>query len=291
VKNKILPWEHWKQRVDWDQVKAAILQVEDGQLELNSVDFEMASGMIYDAAAHWIPLDMAGLNIVGLEKFGVYGAFDTKYVIDILATTKADGIKPYCDYPDGTPIVIDWKSAAGNLDQYWRKRYLRSWQGRIYSAATNAPLVEYRGVSQLQDPENPIQGAHQTKSLIVEMPASNKEQVDIHVEGLNRIAEALLPLEIYPQNAPKACKEGDREWECPFLGDCQTFTMPRKRLEVVQLSHSRMQHIFECPEKYRRMKLGDGDGGNSYSILGTAFHRGIANLYSQISGIPIEERK
>jgi hypothetical protein len=288
VARKITPWEEWKSQIDWDKVRDNILDVGEKNHELTTIDFELSAGMVFDAAQHFVPLDMAGLQVVGIEKSGVFGPDNTKYVIDVLFSTRKDGIAPYNQYPEGTLLVADWKSAQGNLDQNWRTKYIRSWQARMYAAATEALLVEYRGISQVQDPDDPVQGSHQTKAVLVEMPATNTAEVMEFLYGVQQQVNSLALLEVYPRNMPKSCGMYGRN--CEFRQDCETNTMPRQRLEGnQQLSFSRIQHFFECPEKYRRLKLQRDDSGNV--TIGLAVHRGLANIYSQISGVPVEERK
>jgi hypothetical protein len=289
VARKITPWEEWKSQVNWEQVQQAILGVEDGSHELTTIDYELAAGMTWDALEHFVPLDKAALNVLGLEKYGEYGPYKTKYVIDVLAEIIEDPIAPYNKYPVGTKVILDWKTAMGNLDSNWSNKYKQSWQGRIYAAAVAAPLIEYRGISQTKDSDDPVQGLYQTKSVPMAVPETNTEQVDEYLFGIQRQVDAYAQLEVYPRRMPKSCGAWGRD--CEFKEDCKNYTMPRQRLEMgLQLSFSRIEQLHECPEKYRRMRL-QKERSNEGVIIGLAVHRGMANAYSQLWNVPIEERK
>lgn len=278
MKRNILPWEEWKQQLNWEKVSQAILSIENDQLELTSVDYEMAAGMCMDTAAHFVPLDMAAFEILGVEKAGEYGPGKTKYIIDLLLRVKKDAIKPYCDYSEGTLLVVDWKSTANHVDDNWRRKYIRSWQSRIYCVAEDALLAEYRGVSWYTDP--PLAGEHETKALLLEMPATNKQEVDEYLAGAEAMAASLSPLEVYPRKIPKACGAWGRD--CQFLNDCISYTMPRQKLDNPQLSFSSIENLFECPEKYRRLKISKDEETGSSLTVGQALHRGMAEVYTQL---------
>jgi len=299
--SKVLPFEHYRDLVSWDKVYEAMATV-----GLNQLEEEVAQICVWDAAEKWVGLDFAAFNIVGIEKrveFTPAGSKSAaKGYIDLVGEIREDAIKPYVDYFPGR-ISIDWKTTStrvfsgdpnrdvpgepkfsGTVSSTWKERYMDSWQGKLYARADNARLIEYRGISQLRE----------YASLILEFKENQIAEVDEYVLGASLMYNSWMDAElpVWPRRQPKSCGNWGRDCQFKKSQECLLYTMPKGCPPRKDLSFSFIEQMWECPEKARRFALDKNlDDSSDATRFGEACHMGLASIYSQLSGVPIEERK
>jgi len=276
--------------LDKDAISTAILPPGG---TLSDFDFEDAKACVYAAAERWLVEDLGNLVVTGLEcreqlqpENGI--GQEVKAFVDmkasVLSTPRHTVFRPYA----GQTIVLDWKSARSALDTRWSDRLINSQQWRLYAAATDAKLFIYRGIRRRQRPnEDP-----ETRSIILEVPENNLAETKAYAAGVYHMRQALVNsnLPIWPRNMPAACHEFQRP--CPYLPDCESGTSPHTGGADKILSYSSMKDFLACPERHRRNSMPDSTSGdNNDTLFGNAVHRGLAEVWSQVFGVPVEERE
>lgn len=279
-------------RVDQERIAQAI-----GPDILNEFDFQDAKLCVYTAAQRWLVRDITEFAIDGIEtrrdleniNVKLLGGF--KGFLDICGTMKGEckEFKPYT----GKKFILDWKSAKAALDVKWKDRQIFSSQWRYYCAAADpVDLFFYRGVRR----PTKFGGEVDFRELIIEVPNHNYQEATEDIVGKMTARKALITagLEVWPRNMPSACYEFGRV--CPYFDDCDTYTMPRRVVDIEkEMSYSRLKVFASCPERHRRDLLNSIDGidddENENTIFGSAFHRGMAELYSQVFNIPYVKRE
>lgn len=178
---------------------------------------------------------------------------------------------------EGTVLGVDWKTTGSPPDPQKRARYANSWQWKMYLAALGASHFEYRIISQ-----KPV------RAYTIQCAAgeNNAEEVKLFIEGIWRIRRGLGDLPIWPQNRPAGC--GAYARVCKYDRSCAEGTMPLAPFPHKDLSYSDAMNMLLCPEKARRLALdrlkGAGADETEDTVLGGAFHRGIAEVYRQAYG-------
>lgn len=276
--------------LDKDKIAAAIMPA---GTTMTDFDFDDAKACVFAAAERWLMEDLGNFAITGLEcreRLWIENGInqEIKAFVDMKANVLPKPhhavFRPYA----GQTVVADWKSARSALDTRWSDRLINSQQWRLYAAATDAKLFVYRGVRRRQHPgEDP-----ETRAVILEVPESNLVETKVYAEGVYRMRRALVDsgLPIWPRNMPSACHEFQRA--CPYLADCEGGTSPRIAGADKVLSYSSMKDFLTCAERHRRNTLpGSTSGDNNDTLFGNAVHRGLAEVWSQAFGVPVEERE
>jgi hypothetical protein len=86
-----------------------------------------------------------------------------------------------------------------------------------------------------------------------------------------------MGLEVWPRRKPDACNAFGRP--CPYYQDCDEYSMQRKAPGDRQLSYSSVNTLLLCPERQRRDSLSDIREETDSTVVGTAFHRGMEEMY------------
>lgn len=178
----------------------------------------------------------------------------------------------------GKRFVLDWKTTAGKLDPKWEAKYRRSFQWKLYLYHLDAEVFIYRGVSRNGE----------TREVIIHRPDNLHENLRTQLLGLRAAAEGLVQigLPVWPMSMPYACNAFGRE--CENYTDCGNYTMPKQSLETWNWSHTSMEQFLLCPERMRRAQLrkqaGEEMESNAAAEFGSAFHRGVAEIYRQVWG-------
>jgi hypothetical protein len=147
-----------------------------------------------------------------------------------------------------------------------------SWQWMIYMYATDARIFMYRGYSWTYKT---------TEELILQGLPSLREEVRDYLGGVYAARQALVDAElvVWPRRKPDSCGAFGRP--CPYLQDCEDYTMPQVAPGDRQLSYSSAANFLLCPERHRRDCLSDEKGETKETIMGQAFHRGMEEMYRQ----------
>lgn len=275
-------WKQLKAEINWEKVDSTIIDTKEEFITQER--FKSAKKLVIDAAEYFLPLDLKYFKIREIEKPYLYrhenAVLPDKGVIDLVLEIRNEAEKPYNGHT-GKIMICDWKSTSTALDTAWRDRHSGSWQWRRYAAVENASLFEYRGVSTKTYYNN-----NEFKStcglLILEVPSDNESDCITEFLALEQMKLSLEENLVYPRNMPNACyKYGE---DCAFLDDCTDKTMPLSKIELTHASYSSDEVFKLCPEKFRRQKLIDEkvDNYESASYLGSMFHRGIAEIYTQM---------
>ena len=258
--------------LDLDRISSIALQGKDGQSTLLAHDYEDVKLMLWAAAEKWLLPDLQTLSVssLGLEEEFLlpFGGYPVRGFLDLRGSYRR-GIDR------GKVVVVDWKTASGELDIAWQSRLVDSKQWRLYSQVPpGADFISYRGVN--------TKG--KTREVYIDLAAVSgvREDVDNYFGGVGDMLRVLAPRDIWPMNRPSAC--GQYGQTCPFTTDCANGTQPRYLLpaEEITLSYSGASRFLTCPEKYRRMKHAEhGIDGTDATRLGNAFHNGAEEIWRQ----------
>ncbi len=263
--------------LDLEKIANAILAPEDGEKPLGEWDFEDCKALVLDAGEKWLLRDLDEFSLDAVEKKEVMPVLNyvngMKCFLDICGKLKGT-IAPFKQYKDKN-FILDWKTTNNTtLSTDWKDRLVDSWQWMLYSEVYQASIFIYRGLSRTK------KGV--TKELIIEVPDTNREEVIQYLSAvggqLNSLRESKF--EIFPRNKPFACNAYGRE--CEYYDSCMSYKkIPRGMLpEDKALSYSFMNNFMLCNERARRDALADG-GDSEETNFGRAFHRGVAEMYSQ----------
>lgn len=278
------PLEDYASQLDFSKITEAIVgpPTESGRQYLADYDYADVKKMVWAAAEKWLVGDILDLQVAGIEQEYIAGVAAIpgqlfKGIIDLRGTLngRLNSTKHYA----GRRVVIDWKSTGSALDKVWDERLLDSWQWKKYLYFDNADVMIYRGIHR--------DGS--TRELIIERPPGLEASVIDHLRGITVARNALITagLDVWPRNMPQSCGSFGRD--CPYREDCRDFTMPRGLVSIEKsISYSGMSKFLLCPERYRRSVLEDGQEGTEESNIGVAFHRGAAELYTQVRDLFIK---
>ncbi len=250
--------------------------------------------MVLKAIKKWGPVDYLGLAIEGIEqrfaiefpehdprepwrfvphldidseKSNSYGPRSVKGFVDLVGTSQ-----PLADGTAGLRTVIDWKT-TGSISTDQQDRVRHSWQGKLYGAVYQAQRVVFRS----------IQRDGRATELRYSWPSASYCDIDVceHFGKALDLRETFRHADKWLQHAPSACGAYGRD--CPYKVQCLiNNAAPRQSIELRPFSYSGAETFLLCPEKYRLNTILDGDKGNEDTDLGTAFHAGVAEAWTQI---------
>jgi hypothetical protein len=253
--------------LDRDRITAAI---RDTTTELPDWDWQAVAEMIYTVAEKYLARDVTWMELNAIEYRFEWNSESGVY--DMVGQFTAEAP----DYLAGKKFVRDWKTTGGALDERWVSRHRDSWQWRVYLYNTDADIMLYTGVNR----------SGESRECIIHRPANLTTQVRTQLQGLNLAKEGLLTIgaEVYPLSQPHACTSFGRE--CDYRWDCTEWSMPKARLEGWNWSPSSIDQFQLCPERFRREQLkriaGVETSKQMSAEIGSAFHRGIAEIYKQV---------
>ena len=258
--------------INWELVETAIGEEED----FLNFDYEQIKDAVYNAAENWLPQDADKL-IIGIEE-EVEVPFEgweeggevpeqarrAKGVIDLILLSR-----------EGKLGIVDWKTCGAQALPETEK-YTKSWQWRMYVAAWAGQYrpedieVQYRVVSR----------GLQLGTISLQPTEFSVSRVREYMQATAAMNDALAPFTVWPQRMPGACKAFGRQ--CPYEADCHMGTMPRGVMPRKDLSFSYLERFLLCPERARRAELEPDRDGSEEAGFGSAFHRGIAEVYRQV---------
>lgn len=253
--------------IDWQRVEHAVLHGPDG--EPLSYEFAETKEMIWAASEKWLANDLATLENVSTESLfhqTELCRYLTRGYIDISGRF-AHGEKA------GRVLVVDWKTSESDLDLTWQKRLVGSLQWKLYAYVMGASYISYRGVNR----------KCKCREVQIEVPAWGIAGiVERQFRMIGDQIHNLVDEAVWPMKMPSAC--GAYNSTCQFLSDCESDTMPRFNLDErnITLSYSGIERFLLCPEKFRRLAQATvSDEGTDATRLGSAFHRGMEEVYKQ----------
>jgi len=253
--------------IDWSKVEQAVLTNPDGsEAQLLSYDYEDVKAMIFAAAEKWLGRDLAQLtNVQTEQEFRSTNLcrYPVRGFIDLNGIYAGGELR-------GKRLVADWKTSEGELDINWQNRLFGSFQWPLYARELNADFFSYRGISR----------KCKTREVFIEVPRFAITQVERQFRLVGEQIHATATEPVWSMKKPSSC--GAYNSVCQFLNECQTDTMPQYGLveEEISLSYSGMDRFQLCPEKFRRVAKTTDEGTDS-TRLGSAFHRGIEEVYRQ----------
>jgi hypothetical protein len=256
--------------IDWSRVEAAVLG--DKPSEILSFDFSDVKTMIFAAAEKWLATDLKTLSNLQTElpfNISSLGQFPTRGFIDLSAVYTHGELS-------GAGLVADWKTSDGELDVNWQSRLVGSFQWKLYAYVTGAKYISYRGVNR----------KGKTREVFIKVPEFAIEQAVRQFRLVSTQIAGMVNEDVWTQKMPSSC--GAFNSTCQFLNDCQTDSMPRYVLNPAEigLSYSGMDRFNLCPEKFRRVAK-TADEGNESTRLGSAFHRGVEEVWRQAFGLEV----
>jgi hypothetical protein len=272
------PLEDYASQLDFEKITQAILGPE-GTPKIPEYELEDIKNVIWTAAEKWLVRDIYDMDILSVEQEATTqlvfpGGLQQSYrgFIDVHGTLRGrlNVTKEFA----GKQVVMDWKTTTSVLDADWDRRWLSSWQWKLYLYLTNSDVMMYRG----------IRRDGKTRELLITRPVNLEEDLLVQLQGVATLRQSLITsgLEIWPRKMPSACGSWGRE--CPHIADCQDLTMPRGIIPLEKsFSYSSMDKFLLCPERGRRSVFDESSSGDETeeSLFGTASHRGLAELYNQ----------
>lgn len=270
--------------LDTDKIVEAIHAV-----SLKQCDYEDCIKMVLKSIRKWGPSDYLNFSITGIEeRFSVefpesggfiphvginsetsnlYGPRSVKGFVDLVGSRAGvAGSSPVVE-------VVDYKTTGSiSSDQQDRVRY--SWQGRLYATVYGAQRVVFRS----------IQRDGRAVELRYDWPTKgycDQDVCEYFGQALN-LRETFRHQNKWLQHAPSACKAYGKD--CPYRSICLVNNQaPRKLIELRPFSFSGSEAFLLCPEKYRLNTVLDLDKGNDETDLGSAFHAGVQEAWTQIN--------
>jgi hypothetical protein len=278
-----LDFGFFKNYLNLDAVRAEIENSPDLEKRLLPQDLETVRRGVWSAMEKWLADDIYDFKIDRIEDEFEYPVGDVKLkgFIDVsgVVCSRNNVLKKY----NGRRFILDWKTKEKTLTQDWREKLIDSWQWPLYSAYADAGLAIYRGISWTG---NGNLDSDYAREVTIEVPSTNAFEVEEHYGAVSRMRSQLISsgAMVWPRNKPFACRAYGEE--CPFYSDCYRYEMPRAIPDAKILSYSAGSLFLLCPERSRRVSLqeeaGNFDDGSWSTEMGTAFHRGMAEVYRQV---------
>lgn len=274
---------HFTPLLDFKKIHAAIENSPDIGKWLTNADIELVRVCLWAAMEKWLARDIyefSNIKTEGEFSFTLGGPSGIRGYIDLSGELRGT-CAPFSNFCNET-FVLDWKTKETTLTQDWRQKQIDSWQWPLYAAHTGASIAIYRGVSWAGN------GSLDTdflKEIIIQVPATNEEEVKEHYGAITSEREHLISIgaTVWPRNKPFACNAFGRE--CPYYGDCYEYSMVRGVPNSKVLSYSSASDFMLCQERSRRHTLDEENRIEERSWateMGSAFHRGVEELYRQV---------
>lgn len=256
-----------------------MLRVDAGRLD--PLLYKQAPELVYNIAINrWLIEDLENFAYIEEPEYS-FEYRGTKGVIDLMGRIKDKPLSKTYEKYAGKKFVLDWKTSGSSVrSDNWKHDHLNSWQWRIYSAAVNADLFIYRGMTR---GENDLTQA--IKVIQIEVPEDNEYQVQEHFRKTKLAMKAYENELTWPRNWPAPC----RKWDgCRFYNDCFSNTSPGALVTIPSLlSYSKLSAFQDCPEKYRRLLLAGSEeiDANENTIFGNVVHAGLAFIYKEMFNV------
>lgn len=262
----------FRKNIDKSRVIAAI----EEDSTLTSDERFLSKSLVWVLAETYAERDFKECEILYIEE-----SFKTELVagtIDLVMRVKNPIYLP--KNSAGKILIVDWKTTnSSTFDKDFKNRYTDSWQWKIYSKYAKSDLFEYRCIGK---------SSGDTIEILLE-PDKDKNDINVFTY-LSQLQDMKLALEEYsespwPKHMPAACNTYGKK--CPFLEICQD-NIYVEGVDIKEpLHYTSIETFLTCPERYRlgeiiREKYGLSVGETSDTAIGSAVHRGMAEIYNQI---------
>lgn len=265
---KTKDWDEIFPLIDLEKVDAEINAVEDGKSQMPDYDRQDVRELVLIAAARWLPTDLEEWYVDSVEESIEIPGF--RGILDLRGRHRGrfDAFKNHA----GSGFICDWKTTKGALDADWAARYKYSWQWKLYAMAVpDVKLFSYRGINRNGE----------TREIIIEIPPGIAAESEQYLNQIHRMRGMLAGEAPWPRKMPGSCKAYGRE--CEFIDTCQeNIVIPGKVDFGKPLSYSGTETFLLCPEKHRLTQISGYGDDDEVLAFGKAFHRGIAEVYTQI---------
>lgn len=268
--------------LDWAAINAKVLAMP----LLSQADRADLASMLLKACKKWVAPDTESLTVIGVEERFLLDCRPGHAIQRMFAGDEAElslgpyGVKGYIDLIGyGQQIqLFDWK-CTGSISEDQQNRLRDSWQWKLYCFATGATQFTYRS----------IQRDGRTKDTVLRWPGGGYDNADVeqHLRSVQILRESQQYHDVWPRHAPFACRAYGRD--CDYVRQCRTNTAPRQLIQLRPLSHSRMDTLLLCPERYRLDMLAT-EQDRTETALGKAFHVAAAEMYGQIAVMQQQEK-
>jgi len=272
--------------IDYTELNNAIISVPGAENKPTFVYREIED-CILTAANTWLARDLQSFSAIEVEK----SYLDGKVIIDLIGVNRGT-LAPFNKYPDGSLVMLDWKSSANPVDtDTFKRRYLGSFQWQRYaSCEPSTVLFIYRGISRSLDYRkrgDSFEPASRTRELILKVHPGTQEDVTNQWDATKLMRDSLINISPWSKNRD-ACY--DFGAECPYMTPCYASTTPLiiPTFSPI-LSYSKMSLFLRCPERYRLTLIDEQTEQDSDSteeedrrtLPGSMIHAGLANLWQQ----------
>jgi hypothetical protein len=272
-----LTWDSLLPLLNLELIAEKILKTEGRALENH--EFDDVKELCIIAGRRWLARDLEDLQILGLEeevfiddipgqRTPFHGFIDGWGVLTGKGTPT---LQPYV----GRIAAWDWKTTKNHVENSkgdWKQKMIDSWQWPIYSTAKDVRIFMYRGISTTYKT---------TEEVILQTVPTTSQEVKEYLSGVyaQRQSYVDLGLTVWPRRKPDSCNAFGRP--CPYLTDCDEYTMPQIAPGDRQLSYSSANTLLLCPERHRRDSLTGNREETDSTVVGQAFHRGMQEMYEQ----------
>lgn len=266
--NSVRSWDDILMSLDLEKVQDEINAVEAGQPPMPDYERQDVRELVLIAAERWLEQDLEEFQMTAVEEpFNIGSTF--RGILDIRGRHRG-ALSAYKAFK-GTEGIIDWKTTKGALDADWAARYKYSWQWKLYAAAfPDARLFHYRGISR--------SGA--TREVVIEIPDGVIAEAELYLAQIAGMRENLRCTAPWPRKMPSSCKAYGRQ--CDFWDQCsENLVIPGEIDYSKPLSYSGAETFLLCPEKHRLTQIAGYGEDDETLAFGKAFHRGVAEVYSQ----------
>lgn len=305
---EIVKYDTLAVHLDWNRIKLAVRGTDEEKLMFSTASEGNAVKMVERALRRWGPRDYATMEIAGIEEHFEFYDDDVKEgrieeipiahgYIDLRLILRNEW-KQLAGPMLNQTFILDWKSTRSALDASWADRLRKSWQWKLYAAATGTKYMIYRGI-------HVKEGAGSEREEILALPPIEDLQAIVvhqwrHYRKMlwenERQVESDHPS--WSRHMPYAC--GAYAHKCPYTDDCETQTSPFVLIspEILSkpISYSSGERLALCPERHRRYlinqhgldltrgKVDDLDETEE-TLVGSAFHRGMQEAYTQMKNM------
>lgn len=260
-----------------EEINESLLSL-PGADRLSGEDWKEISELIALGCDGFLARDLQEFYDIQTEKS--YG--DGRAYLDLVARCRGT-IEPFKAIKDEL-VVVDWKTTNSPVDnENWRTRCIRSYQWREYKfREPSAKLFIFRGLSRSVDwrkKGEETEPAKRVREVVLHLPDSLIEDVSYRINLIDSMRASLADKEVWTKNT-QSCD--DYGYTCPYLRDCESNSMPRKLIELREMSFSQRETCLQCPERYRRNEIAKREGelnAEDSTNIGKVVHAGLQRIW------------
>jgi len=121
--------------------------------------------------------------------------------------------------------------------------------------------------------------AKRVREVVLHLPDSLIQDVSYRINLIDSMRASLADKEVWTKNT-QSCD--DYGYTCPYLRDCESNSMPRKLIELREMSFSQRETFLQCPERYRRNEIAKREGelnAEDSTNIGKVVHAGLQRIW------------